>query len=491
MENGRGDYVVLFPFMAQGHFIPFLSLAQLIQQKGYTVIFINTPLNINNLRKSFPPSRSSAAAIKFAEIPFNAADHGLPPDGENTDSLPYNLIIRFIEITPSLKLPFRKILSDLIYTYGGEKPLCVISDFFFGWAADVAHELGIFHLIFSVAGGFGLACYSSMWLNLPHKETDSVDFLLPDFPEAGRIHVTQTTPGMLTAGESDPITIFQQKNFISWANSDGFLLNTVEEIDELGLIYFRRKLGIPVWGIGPLLLSEVDRARTGRQSTITPQQCVQWLDKKDPKSVLYISFGSQNTIPASQMMKLAKALDSSDRNFIWVVRPPLGFDIKAEFVAEEWLPEEFLKRINEQKRGLIISRWAPQVEILAHKSVAAFISHCGWNSVLEALKHGVPVIGWPIGADQLYNAKFLVEIARICVEVARGINFEAAEEDIVEKIEMVMGEKGEEIRRRCLEIKDVVKDAIRDEEGYKGSSVKAVEELLVAAWKKKTTGATK
>ncbi|KAL0459268.1 UNVERIFIED_CONTAM: UDP-glycosyltransferase 92A1 [Sesamum latifolium] len=144
---------------------------------------------------------------------------------------------------------------------------------------------------------------------------------------------------------------------------------------------------------------------------------MEWLDKREPKSVLYISFGSQNTISASQMMNLAKALDASSRNFIW--------------------------RVHDQERGLIISRWAPQVEILAHNSVAAFMSHCGWNSVLESLKNGVPLIGWAVAAEQFYNAKLLVEEVGVCVEVARGTNVEVREEDIREKIEMVMGENEE------------------------------------------------
>ncbi|KAK6117713.1 hypothetical protein DH2020_048565 [Rehmannia glutinosa] len=275
-------------------------------------------------------------------------------------SLSWHKAISFHFNTP-LKLPFRKLLSDLIDIHGGEKPLCVISDFFFGWTADVAHDFGIFRLIFSCTGGFGMACYYSMWLSLPHRFADGDEFLLPDFPEAGKIHVTQVTPAMLMAGENDPLTIFLQKKLALWRNSDGLLLNTVEELDKLGLIYFRRKLGFPFWAIGPLLLSEHDRAKT-----------------------------------------------------------------------EEWLPEGFLQNIHEEDKGLVISKWAPQVEILAHKSVAAFISHCRWNSVLESMKYVVPVIGWPIGADQLYNAKFLVEQARVCVELGRGVDFEVTHENSVD-----------------------------------------------------------
>ncbi|KAL0389373.1 UNVERIFIED_CONTAM: UDP-glycosyltransferase 92A1 [Sesamum calycinum] len=434
--------VVLFPFMAQGHIIPFLALAHHIEQMGYAVTFVNTPLNIKKLHKSLPPPPSSS--IKLVEIAFNSADHGLPPETENTDSGPYDLFIRLIEATPALELPFRKLLSDL--TENGEKPLCVVSDFFFGWAADVAHEFGIFHAIFS----------------------------------AGKVHVTQMPFPTLVAGENDPMTKFQWKNLPKWSSSDAFIFNTVEDLDRTGLSFFRRQLRIPVWPIGPLLLSRRD---TSREATSSLEKCMEWLDKREPKSVLYISFGSQNTISASQMMNLAKALDASSRNFIWVARPPLEGDINAEFASDKWLPEGFPQRVHDQERGLIISRWAPQVEILAHNSVAAFMSHCGWNSVLESLKNGVPLIGWPVAAEQFYNAKMLVEEVGVCVEVARGTNVEVREENITEKIEMVMGEseEGRRMRRRAGEVKEMIEEAMRDEGDSKGSSVKAMHDFFAAA----------
>ncbi|KAH0715277.1 hypothetical protein KY284_008182 [Solanum tuberosum] len=176
------------------------------------------------------------------------------------------------------------------------------------------------------------------------------------------------------------------------------------------------------------------------------------------------------------MMELAIALDKANRvNFIWVVRPPLGFDNNMEFRAEEWLPERFVQRVFEdQNRGLIVPKWAPQVEILAHKSVGAFLTHCGWNSVLESLENGVPLLGWPIAAEQFYNAKFLEQDVGVCVEVARGNN---------SQIEVVMGinEKGNEIRRKTCEVKEMISDAIIDDEDFKGSSIKAMDEFLNAA----------
>lgn len=481
--EGKRETIILFPFMAQGHITPFLALAFRIAEKGsYDIIFVNTPLNIKKLRSSLPPEYSS---IRLLEIPFDGAEHGLPPDAESTDVLPYSVGLRLLEVSPSLEPAFRKLLFDLIQERRGLRPLCIIADFFFGWTAAVAHEFGIFHAIFSGAGGFGLACFYSMWLSLPHRDTDKLEFTLPDFPEAGIFHVSQLSPSLAIADGADRSSAFQRKNLPTWANSDGLLFNTVAELEKNGLMYFRRKLNLPVWAIGPILLSEDDRARAraGKESGISPEECTKWLDKKPPSSVLYISFGSQSSISATQMMQLAKALDSTDRNFIWVVKPPLGFDPDAEFKPEEWLPDGFIERVKVGERGLIVLAWAPQVEILAHSSIGAFLSHCGWNSVLESLFNGVALIGWPMAAEQFFNAKFLEEEVGVCVEVARGINFEVRWSDIVEKIELVMGEneKGKEIRRKAMEVKEIIRNADRDEEGYKGSSVIAMEEFLKAA----------
>lgn len=335
-----------------------------------------------------------------------------------------------------------------------------------------------------------------MWLNLPHRKRDSVEFTLPDFPESGRFHVTQLTASLLAADGTDPWFIFQQTNLPLWTKSDGFLFNSILEIDKIGLNYFNRKLHRPVWPVGPILLSQTNRVKD--EDTISPELCIEWLDTKKPNSVLYISFGSQNTITASQMMQLAKALAAGGKDFIWVLRPPLGFDKNSEFKPEEWLPEGFKQKIYDQNRGLILLKWAPQLEILSHKSTAVFLSHCGWNSVLESLSRGVPLIGWPMAAEQFYNVKFLVEDLGVCVEVARGTNFEVRCEDFMEKINLVMGEESEnsdsrgvesvninsrgvQMRRKACEVKEMIREAVRDGEGLKGSSIKAMEDFLDAA----------
>ncbi|KAB5572917.1 hypothetical protein DKX38_000111 [Salix brachista] len=203
------ENIVMFPFMAQGHIIPFLALALHIEKtKSFTITFVNTPLNIKKLKSSIPPDSS----IKLLEIPFNSSDHGLPPNSENTDILPYPLIISLLHASTSLKPAFKTLIEDIIEEQEGKPPLCIIADIFFGWTATVAKDLGVFHAIFSGAGGFGLACYYSVWSALPHRGVDSDEFELKDFKEASRFHVSQLPLSILAADGSD-----------SWVNTDEVL----------------------------------------------------------------------------------------------------------------------------------------------------------------------------------------------------------------------------------------------------------------------------
>lgn len=206
--------------------------------------------------------------------------------------------------------------------------------------------------------------------------------------------------------------------------------------------------------------------------------CIQWLDSQAPASVLYVSFGSQNTITRSQMMALARGLEACGRPFIWVVRPPIGFNLDESF-RQEWLPEEFEARMRHTKQGLLVRKWAPQLEILSHKSTGAFLSHCGWNSVLESLSCGVPMIGWPLAAEQFYNSKMLAEELGVGVEIARGLESEIASEDVASMVELVMGgdDRGEEMKEKAERCAEMMKDATRDGD-VSGSSINSIDDFI-------------
>ncbi|CAN6556026.1 unnamed protein product [Malus baccata var. baccata] len=441
------EHIVMFPFMAQGHIIPFLALAQQLEQKkGCTITLINTPLNIKKLSSSLPPNTT----IRLLEIPFKSSDHGLPSDAENTNSLSYHLILKLFQASLSLKPSFRNLMHGLVHERNGlRRPVCMITDIFFGWTIEIAHEFGMSHAVFSTVGGFGMACYYSLCLHLPHLKAKSgeYEFTLPDFPEAKKFHISQLSESLKLSNGTDPFSVFVHKAFNECMKTDGMVINTVEELDKTGLMYLRKIFKLPVWAVGPLLLSSGNGTkRAGKESGLTPEACKNWLDSKPP-------------------------------------RPPLEYDVDSEFKEKEWFPEGFVQRIKAQNKGLIVEKWAPQVEILSHKATSAFLSHCGWNSVIESLVHGVPLLGWPMASEQFFNVKYLVEQVGVCVEVARGKSCEVQKENIVAKLESVMNEteKGKQMRRKASEAKEIIRDAMKDEEGYKGCSTKALEDFLTAA----------
>jgi hypothetical protein len=466
-------HVVLFPFPGQGHLSAFMSLADLLHGAlpDAAITLVSTPRNVAALRTT---AWSNSSFLGFHALPFTPADHGLPPDCESSDAVQPGAIAGLLLAFESLEAAFDDYLSAAV---AGGHDVCVVSDPFTAWTVTAARRRGCAHAFFASCGAYGSAVVHSLWSHLPVRpDPDTGRVHLPEYPEVV-IHRSQ-----LSKNASAPPAIakraagFYGRQIPLGYETGAVLVNTVEEFEPTGLDMLRRTLKIPVWPIGPLV-----RATNLPVSPEAEAAVVSFLDCHPPSSVLYISFGSQNSIRAEHMTELALALESTGRPFVWAVRPPDGRDIKGEFRADQWLPDGFEERARTSNRGLLVRGWAPQVRILAHASTGAFLSHCGWNSVLESVTHGVPIIGWPLAGEQFYNAKMLKEEWGVCVEVARG-NMEdtvvnrAAVADVVET---VMGQtaKTAEMRRRVREIKEVVEGSWK--EGG-GSSRKAMEDFLRA-----------
>ncbi|XP_042518895.1 crocetin glucosyltransferase 3-like [Macadamia integrifolia] len=493
MENTSAKtHIVMLPFMARGHMIPFLALAKKIEERThFTITIVSTPLNIQHLRAT--TSRASPSTINFAELPFCSSDNGLPPNSENTDSLHYSHIITLLNASQTLQPSFHHLISNM-FQQEGRTPLCIISDVFMSWSVNVARSFDMPHFTFTTCGAFGTAAYLSIWLNLPHRNITSDEFSVPGFPETRKFHRSHLHPGLRNTDGSDILSRLNQKLFLLSFQSNGMLCNTVEEIEPMGIDVLRKNTGLPVWTIGPLLpLSLLNRSsssssssalsesfsRSGKQPGISAENCVNWLNSHPPNSVLYISFGSQNTISSTQMMELAMGLELSGKPFIWVVRPPTGFDIEAEFRAE-WLPEGFEERVRNRNQGMVVHRWAPQLEILSHGSTGAFLSHCGWNSTLESLSQGVPIIGWPIAGEQAYNSKMMEEEMGVCVVLNRGVESLVGIEEVERVVKMVMSKegKGKEMKRKAMEIAEKIRDSVREDGDQRGSSLKVLDGFL-------------
>ncbi|KAL9303533.1 hypothetical protein ACSQ67_020796 [Phaseolus vulgaris] len=231
----------------------------------------------------------------------------------------------------------------------------------------------------------------------------------------------------------------------------------------------------PVHPVGPIV-------QTGAAST-TGLECLTWLDKQQDGSVLFVSFGSGGTLSQEQMNELAYGLELSNHKFLWVVRAP-NDDVNAAYLGEqkhedplEFLPRGFLKRTRE--RGMIVPLWAPQIEILGHGSVGGFLSHCGWNSTLESVVHGVPLITWPLYAEQKMNAVVLSEGLKVGVRPRESEKGLVEREEVVEMIKCVMeGKKGGEMRKRMKALKEAAANTLKEH----GSSTETLSQLAFK-WK--------
>ena len=481
MATTRKKHVVLFPFPGQGHLAGFLAIARLLARElpDATVTLVSTPRNVAALRSSSFSSSGvdvGQSSISFHALPFVPADHGLPAGCESISSLPLPAFITLFEAFEALEPAFDAYLSGLRGGAGAD--VCVVADVFVAWTVGAARRHGCAHALFVSCGAFGTAIFHALWNHMPALPFGSDGALrLPEHPDVALCR-SQLSPAFLLRGDlSDRWTAFYQRIIRHGYRTNAVLANTVEELEPTGLAMMRRALGevVPVWPVGPLVRGGDDSAKSDDDSVL-----LRWLDSRPPSSVLYISFGSQNTIQPNQMMELAAALEATGRPFVWAVRPPVGFDIAGAF-RDEWLPEGFEARARAGDRGVLVRGWAPQVRILAHAATGAFLSHCGWNSVLESLANSVPVIGWPLAAEQFYNVRVLAEEWGVCVEVARG-NLESSavgRSKVAEVVETVMGNTAESaaMRRRVVEVQEVMRSAWAEDGG---SSRTALHEFLRA-----------
>ncbi|CAO2822240.1 unnamed protein product [Amaranthus hypochondriacus] len=196
-------------------------------------------------------------------------------------------------------------------------------------------------------------------------------------------------------------------------------------------------------------------------------ECLKWLDQQEGGSVIYVSFGSTTSLTDEQINELAIGLERSGEKFIWVLRRADPNDVlgEADRVERPKLSEGYEDRV--RGRGLIVRDWAPQLEILAHRSVGGFMSHSGWNSLLESISMGVPIAAWPMHSDQPRNAVLVTDVLRIGVLV-RG--WEHREKVVnSSRIEgvvktLMVSKEGMEMRKRAKELGDEVRRSI-DEGG--------------------------
>lgn len=233
----------------------------------------------------------------------------------------------------------------------------------------------------------------------------------------------------------------------------------------------------PLYTVGPLQLV-MDQIPNNNLKSVGSNLwkedpgCIEWLDSREPSSIIYVNFGSITVMTPQVLLEFAWGLANSRKPFLWVVRPDLVVGGSGVF------PPEFLEETRD--RGRLVG-WCPQERVLKHASIRGFLTHCGWNSTIESICGGVPILSWPFFSEQPLNCYFSRTAWGIGAEIPRDVK-----RDEVESLvrELMDGKKGEVMRRKAEEWKTAAEEAV----GQGGSSYKNLEELvsLVSSVKKKT-----
>lgn len=400
-------HFVLVPLMAQGHTIPMIDMACLLAEHGALVSFITTPVNASRMAGFINHAVETGLTIQFVKLHFPALEFGLPDGCENADMLQSrDQFKNFMEACAALRDPLGAYLRQQQQT-----PSCIISDMSHWWTADIAREFGIPKLSFNGFCSFAsLVRYIIVRDNLlEHVEDENELINFPGFPTP--LELTKAKcPGSVSAYGLDQIRKNINKEEMV---STGVVINSFQELEALYIESFEQITGKKVWTVGPTCLYNKDSktmTARGNKALVDEAQCLQWLDSMKPSSVIFISFGSLACTAPQQLVELGLGLEASKKPFVWVIK---AGDKLPE--VEEWLAEGFEERVKD--RGLIIRGWAPQVMILWHKAIGGFMTHCGWNSTIEGICAGVPMITWPHFAEQFVNERLVVDVLKTGIEV--------------------------------------------------------------------------
>ncbi|KAI3706694.1 hypothetical protein L6452_24612 [Arctium lappa] len=463
-------HFLIIPLMCPGHLIPMVDMAKLIAQQSVTVTIVITPRNAQRYGSVLDRAIASGLPIRILKLRFPASESGLPEECESVDDLPsFNLSKNFFDASAKLQQPLEEVFGEL-----KPKPSCIISDKHLAWTAEVARKYQIPWVIFD-----GMSCFTQLSTHnlcvskIHEKVAELEPFILPGLPDSIVMTKSQL-PGLFNPGNSAKAKEMKSvREHIRAAElgAYGTVINSFEELEKRYIDEYKKLKQGRVWSIGPFSQSnknDLDKAQRGSKSSINEHDCMKWLDSQHPGSVIYVCLGSLTRLTPPQFIELALGLEESGFPFILVVKG----GSRAEGI-EKWMAEDgFEERV--KGRGVLVRGWAPQVLILSHRAVGAFLTHCGWNSTIEGFCAGVPMITWPQFADQFFNERVAVEVVGTGVAVGAQTVMHLGEEDSagiqvkredvckVAKIIMDEGREGEERRQKAKYFREMAGKAIEE-----------------------------
>ncbi|KAM1126858.1 hypothetical protein ACFX2B_041479 [Malus domestica] len=463
--------IVLYPSPPIGHLIAMVELGKLILTHHPSLcihILITTPPYRADDTASYITSVSAATpSLIFHHLPTIS----LPPSlasSRNHETLTFELV--------PLNNPYvHQALLSISHSFSIK---AFVMDFFCALGLSVAAKLNIPSFFFFTSGAAFLASF--LYLPTIHNITDkSLKDLNTLLNIPGVPPMPSSDMAKPTLDQSDKAYEHFLASSSQFPKSAGIIVNTFESLEPRALRAISDGLCLaenvptpPVYPIGPLIVSHGGGGGGA--------ECLKWLDSQPSGSVVFLCFGSLGLFSKEQLKEIAIGLENSGHRFLWVVRnPPAQNQIKVAITDQSdpelksLLPDGFLDRTKD--RGLVVKSWAPQVAVLNHDSVGGFVSHCGWNSVLESVCAGVPIVAWPLYAEQRFNRVVLVEEIKIALPMKESEDGFVRAPEVEKRVtELMESEEGEVMRKRTKAMQNEAHVAL----GETGSSGVALTKLL-------------
>ncbi|KAG6529023.1 hydroquinone glucosyltransferase-like [Zingiber officinale] len=448
-----------------GHLIPIMELAKvLIDRHGFSVTIITLAFSASATQSSI---LSSLPSDHFSHISLPPVPLDDLPDDVRIETTMSEATVRSL---PALRHALSALPDVVVF----------ISDLFSTDTFSVASQLGLPHYLFFPTNLLAL----SLILHLPAIEAAATDHdhHLPD---------PLRLPGCFPIPRPDILHPIQDRSndayrwFVHhgrrYREAQGILVNSFDAIEPgaAAALCEAEPGRPPVYLVGPL-------TRKPEKSGDEEAECLRWLDRQPPRSVLYVSFGSGGTLPKAQLAELALGLEMSGQRFLWVVRSPSDgeenseafFTVQSKADPFRFLPNGFAERT--QDVGLLIPSWAPQTAVLHHPATGGILSHCGWNSTLESVVAGVAMAAWPLFAEQRQNAVMLAAGAGIALLAKAGEGGLVPREEVARVVrEMIEGEEGKAARRQV----EVLREKALNNLKVGGAAEKALDDV-VKEWKR-------
>ncbi|CAN4095369.1 unnamed protein product [Withania somnifera] len=457
-KNGELSCVFL-PYFTPSHMIPLVDIARLFASQGVKVSIITTQYNALLFESSV---YDSGHQIFVHKLKFPSIKVGLPERIENFSAVTASEMI--VGVFMGIDL-LQKPIEDLIVELS---PHCIVSDVCLTWTVDVAERLKIPRLTFYPHNLLYHCVEHCLNVYTPHKKvnSDSESFLIPGLPDKIEMKRSQLPENLKTNAEG-PYWEMMKRIKESEPRSYGVIHDTIYDLESTYAELYQKIKGKKPWLIGPLFHFSKREEASNSRTTAAEQRhsCLSWLDSQEPDSVVYICFGSMGRLFDAQLTEIALALEALNSSFLWVMRKTEKLQ---ENEQESWMPTSFKEKMLTNNKGLIVRGWVPQLKILNHPATGVFMTHCGWNSTLESLTAGVPMLTWPLFAEQFYNEK-LVEVlgcgvgvgAEVCHSTFDVTDTLVKKEKIEVSVEMLMraSKESEKIRSRAKDIETMIKRA--------------------------------